>query len=591
MDTLTSPLTPEQIQKVEELRGELRPDQVMWLSGYLAGVAGGVAVPPAKSPSGPALTILYGSQTGNGEHVAEQLKAKAIEQGYAPVVKDMGEYKKSALKKEENLLVIVSTHGEGDPPDTALDLHEFIHSKRAPSLEGIHYAVLALGDTSYEHFCQTGRDFDERFKQLGAIRLLERKDCDVDFEDDAEAWMDEALTVFAPVMEQAPVAVSIPSGVAPPAVETWTKRNPFMAPMLERVVLNGRGADKQTLHVELSLEGSGLTYQPGDAVGVIPENRPDLVYSVIEAVGEDPETPVHTPLGEWSLHEALSRQYEITALTRPVLQKYAAVCEARELQALLQDGRNKELTEWAHGRDLLDVLTSWPVKAMSGQALVDILRKLPPRLYSVASSLEAHPEEVHLLVAVVRYEQGGRERHGVCSNFLGDLDEDAEVPVYIHDNKNFRLPADPQAPAIMIGPGTGVAPFRAFLEEREAQGASGPNWLFFGDRYFTTDFMYQTELQKFHREGTLTRLDVAFSRDQPEKRYVQHCMREKAQELFRWIEEGAYIYVCGDANHMAPDVHDALLEILSDPGGKTREEAGEYVKQLVKSKRYQRDTY
>lgn len=593
MDTLTSPLSPEQIQKVGELTGTLRPDQMMWLSGYLAGVAGGVVAPTAgATPEGPKLTILFGSQTGNGEKLAEALHAKAVEKGYGAVLKNMAEYKKNELKKEENLLLILSTHGEGDPPDTALELHEFIFSKRAPDLSHLRFSVLALGDTSYEHYCKTGRDFDEQLQKLGANALFPRQDCDVDYEEAAASWMDGALNAFAAVLDVAPVAVGTTARTAfAPAPSVYDKKNPFMAPILERVNLNGRGAEKSTLHVELSLEGSGLIYRPGDALGVLPNNRPDLVFALIELLGESPETSVRMGDDEVNLREALTRHFEITTLTRPVVQKYAVLSEAKDLQSLLADGRNADLQAWMAGRDLIDMLKAYPVKGLTAQALIDILRKLPPRLYSIASSLEAHPDEAHLTVSVVRYEQYGRERFGVCSNYLADVDEDAQVPVYVHENRNFKLPDDPQAPIIMIGPGTGVAPFRAFVEEREATGASGPNWLFFGDQHFTTDFLYQTEWQKFHKDGILTRLSVAFSRDQKHKIYVQHRMQEAAQELFRWIAEGAYVYVCGDANRMAPDVHAALIDIIAQQGGKSNEDAEAMVKQMIKEKRYQRDTY
>lgn len=594
MDTLTSPLTPEQIAKVDELTGQLRADQIMWLSGYLAGVAGGVAVPPADNkamPEGASLTVLYGSQTGNSETLAALLHAKAVEQGFRAVLKNMAEYKKNELKKEENLLLIVSTHGEGDPPDSALELHEYIFSRRAPSLKGLHYAVLALGDTSYEHFCKTGRDFDMQLQKLGATPAYPRADCDVDFDEVAETWMTGALKAFAVALH--PVAPTISTGRAPPKppVAVYKKSNPFMASILERVNLNGRGSDKETLHVELSLEGSGLTYAPGDALGVLPGNRPDLVFELIELLGEDPERVVTVSDTEMTLREALTRHYEITQLTRPVVQRYAALGEARALQSLLADDRLKDLQEWMGGRDLIDMIKAYPVAGLEGPSLIHCLRKLPPRLYSIASSLEAHPDEVHLTVAVVQYEQLGRERFGVCSNFLKDMDVDDPVPVYIHENRNFKLPVDPQAPIIMIGPGTGVAPFRAFMEEREARGAGGPNWLFFGDRRFTTDFLYQIEWQKFHKEALLTRLDVAFSRDQQDKVYVQHRLKEHAQELYRWIEEGAYVFVCGDANRMAHDVHAALIEIIAGQGGKSHEDAEHLLMQMIKEKRYQRDTY
>ncbi len=593
MDIAEHPLLPDQWQRVQAAIGELRPDQLLWLSGYLAGRATGGApvTAAAAAPTGPAVTILFGSQTGNGEELARQLAARAQERGVPADLKNMADYNKSALKKEKLLLLIVSTHGEGDPPDTAQELHEFIYSKRAPDLSGLRFAVLALGDTSYEHFCKTGRDFDERLQALGAVRLHDRKDCDVDYEADAAEWMEGVLAALGPLLQSAPGAPAVSAPTPAATKPAWSKQNPFMAPLLECVNLNGRGSGKTTFHIECSLEGSGLQYTPGDALGILPQNRPDLVFALIEALDADPDTPVQTAAGEQPLHEALSRQYDITTLTRPVLTKYAAHHPSSELQQLLADDHHKQLIEWCAGRDVLDLLRYWPVKGLTAQQLVNLLRKLPPRLYSIASSLEAHPDEVHITVAVVNYHSHGRERSGVCSNYLADLDEDASIPVYIHENRNFRLPADPAVPVIMIGPGTGVAPFRAFIEERAAHGATGPNWLFYGDRHFTTDFMYQAELLKYRRDGILTRLSVAFSRDQAEKRYVQHVMREEARELYRWIEEGAHIYVCGDAEQMAPSVHQTLIQIIADQGGQDEAAAEAYLKQCIKSKRYQRDTY
>ena len=578
------------------LIGDLNARQLIWLSGYLAGLAGGdsgVAPIPERADGGPAVTILFGSQTGNGEELARLLADRARGHGYQPAVKDMADYKKSALKQEKHLLVIVSTHGEGDPPDTALELHEFIHSKRAPDLKDLNYAVLALGDTSYEHFCQTGRDFDERLTALGATRIHDRKDCDVDYEADAAEWMEGVLTKLEPMLQVSVPAMSgggTMTGVAGTAPK-WSKKNPFQAPMLERINLNGRGSGKQTLHIELSLEDSGLRYAPGDAIGVLPTNRPDLDFAVIEALGEDPEGTVNTASGSCALRQALTAQYDITTLTRPLLQRYVEKGAAPELETLLEDANHRKLMQWVEGRDLLDLLQTWPLPELKGQDLVDVLRRLPPRLYSIASSLAAHPDEAHITVAVVQYDSNGRQRSGVCSNYLADLDEDATVPVYIHENRQFRLPDDPAVPVIMIGPGTGVAPFRAFLEEREAHGGSGPNWLFYGDRHFTTDFMYQTELLKLYRDGILSKFNVAFSRDQPAKRYVQHVMQEEAAELYRWLEEGANLYVCGDAKQMAPAVHETLVDVVAAQSGRNREAAEDYVKQLIKAKRYQRDTY
>jgi sulfite reductase (NADPH) flavoprotein alpha-component len=588
-------LGAEQMAAVQALANQLSSQQLIWVSGYLAGragvsEAGGAA--PAVAASGPRLTILYGSQTGNGEKLAEQLQGMARERGINASLNSLGTYKKNELKKEQFLLLIMSTHGEGDPPDTALELHEFIFSKRAPELSSLRYSVLALGDTSYEHFCKTGRDFDERFTQLGGTAVFPRQDCDVDYEEEAARWMTGALDALAPFLN-VDVQAAAPAGtVRASSSAAWSKSHPFPAPLLERVNLNGRGSAKQTLHIELSLEESGLTYAPGDAIGVLPTNQAALVEAVVAQIGADPEQPV-TVSGDQtcSLREALMHHYEITVLTRPVVQKYAGLAEASSLAALLENGRNRELLAWTDGRDLLDMLKAYPVPDLAPQMLIDLLRKLPPRLYSIASSLKAHPDEAHLTVGVVQYASHGRDRLGVCSNYLADVSEEGVVPVYIHENRNFKLPPEPDRSIIMIGPGTGVAPFRAFIEERQADGATGRNWLFFGDQHFTTDFLYQTELLQYHKSGVLTRLDVAFSRDQAHKVYVQHRMQEQAAELYRWIADGAYVYVCGDANRMAPDVHAMLVQILGEQGGLSPEAADEYVKQMIKDKRYQRDTY
>ena len=594
-----TPISTDQLTQLNQLTASWSQEQLIWSSGYLAGRAGMGAAAGAEQAatttamSAPPLTILVGSQTGNGEKLAEKLLAKAQAKQLNVTLKNMGDYKKSELKKEKHVLLIASTHGEGDPPDTALELHEFIFSKRAPDLSGLSYSVLSLGDTSYEHFCKTGRDFDEQFRKLGATAVVPRKDCDLDYEADAEAWMEAALAAMAPALTPADTGVTVTTGVAAaPAAPAWSKSKPFMATLLETVDLNGRGSAKRTLHMELSLEGSGLTYAPGDAIGILPNNQASVVAGVAEQLGVSVESPVQLPDGsKTTFGMALTREFEITILTRPVLQRYQELCQASELAHLLLPEQNKELLNWIDGRDLIDLLKAYPVKGILPQDLIPVLRKLPPRLYSLASSLEAHPEEAHITVGVVTYTAHDRERYGVCSTYLNDLEPDAQIPVYIHENRNFKLPADPQTPVIMVGPGTGVAPFRAFLEEREEADATGPNWLFFGDQHFTTDFLYQTELLKYHKDGLLTRLDVAFSRDQDHKVYVQHRMQEQAAELYRWIAEGAMIYVCGDANRMAPDVHETLIQIISEQGGKSREEAEEYVKTMLKEKRYQRDTY
>ncbi len=590
------PLSPEHVQRLNQILPTLSGEQAAWLCGWLTAVTqlSGTAAPAQPAPSasaggGESVSVLFGSQTGNSEGIAGKVVAALQARGVAAELKDMGSYKTQQLKTEKNLIVVVSTHGEGDPPDNAMDLHAFLHGKRAPKLEGVSFAVLALGDTSYEHFCKTGKDFDTRLAELGALRLLDRVDCDVDYEDKAAAWIDEVAAAFASKQSStiSAVAVAASPGIAAPS--GYDKKNPFPAVLLERINLNGRGSSKETLHLEVSLEGSGLTYAPGDALGVHAVNDPQAVEDVMQSLAADATAEVTTPRGLESLRDALTNFYEITTLTRPFLRAYAEFADSKQLDSLLAD--SEKLTAWLHGREIIDALTTWPVKGLPLPAFLEMLRRLPPRLYSIASSLNAHPDEVHLCVGVTRYEAHGRKRKGVCSTYLADrvaLDE--TLRVYVDANKNFKLPASVETPVIMVGPGTGIAPFRAFVEEQEFRGATR-NWLFFGEQHFDTDFLYQTEWQQWLKSGVLTRMDVAFSRDQTEKLYVQHRMRQKAKDLYAWIQEGAHFYVCGDESRMAHDVHQALIDILREQGGRSAEDAEAYVKQMQKDRRYQRDVY
>ncbi|MGA0370100.1 MAG: assimilatory sulfite reductase (NADPH) flavoprotein subunit [Kiritimatiellia bacterium] len=591
------PLTPEQQQKLNELLASLAPEQASWLCGYLAGVnassAGKGIAAAAAAPSAAAgqesVTVLFGSQTGNSEGIASNLVEALQSKGVSAVLADMGTYKTQNLKTEKNLCVVVSTHGEGDPPDTAMDLHAFLHGRRAPKMDGATVAVLSLGDSSYEFFCKTGKDFDERLVELGAVRLLDRVDCDVDYEEKAEAWVAEVAEKFASKLAGAVAVPATAVHASAPAVSEFSKKNPFPAPLLERINLNGKGSSKETLHLELLLEGSGLSYQPGDALGVIPSNDVGVVEEVIAALGANPDEDVVTSAGIESFRDALMSRYEITTITRPFLRGYADLAESKELSALIAD--SDKLNDWMYGREIIDVLQTWPVKGLPTGEFTDLLRKLPPRLYSIASSLNAHPDEVHLCVGVTRYEAHGRIRKGVCSTYLADrVGLDETIRVYVDANKNFKLPASIDTPVIMVGPGTGVAPFRAFVEEREIQGG-GKNWLFFGEQHFDTDFLYQIEWQQWLKNGILDRVDVAFSRDQKEKLYVQHRMQEQAAKLYAWLEEGAHFYVCGDESRMAHDVHQTLINIVQAQGGKSAEEADSYVKQMQKDRRYQRDVY
>lgn len=587
------PLTPEQQHKLNELLTSFSPEQASWLCGYLAGVNASMSgAAPASIPgsaTAESVTVMFGSQTGNSEGIASDLVGALQAKGVSADLVDMGSYKTQNFKNEKNLCLVVSTHGEGDPPDTAMDLHAFINGRRAPKMEGASFAVLSLGDSSYEFFCKTGKDFDTRLAEMGATRLLDRVDCDVDYEEKAEAWVKELSDILCAKLA-APVAVSSSVGIPVAApVSEYSKKNPFPAPLLERINLNGRGSAKETLHLELLLEGSGLSYQPGDALGVVPSNDAEIVDEVIELLGANADEDVVTARGIESFRDALMGQFEITTITRPFMRAYADLAQSKEFSALIAD--NDKLNDWLYGREIIDVLQTWPVKGLAVNDFMELLRKLPPRLYSIASSLNSHPDEVHLCVGVTRYEAHGRMRKGVCSTYLADrvaLDE--TVQVYVDTNKNFKLPATLDTPVIMVGPGTGIAPFRAFVEEREFQGG-GKNWLFFGEQHFDTDFLYQTEWQQWLKDGILDRMDVAFSRDRKEKHYVQHRMQEQAKQLYAWLEEGAHFYVCGEESRMAHDVHQTLINIVKEQGGKSPEDADAYVKQLQKDRRYQRDVY
>lgn len=588
-----SPLNNAQRQQIDALLRELNEQQLDWVQGYLAGYRAALqtgSTPAATSgPDDTKLTVLYGSQTGNAETLAEQLAEQARAKGLDVECLDMDEFPVRQLKKTERLALITSTHGEGDPPDNALGLHEYLHGRKAPKLGQLRYAVLSLGDSSYEYFCQTGVDFDQRLASLGAERLLDRVDCDVDYEETADQWMAQLLSTLETDSSTTASVTSTPA--VPTSVTTgFDRKHPFPAPLLDRVTLNGRGSSKTVHHLEFSLEESGLRYQPGDSLGIYVQNDPTLVARILEQTQLDGEQPVTLKDDSLTLHQALQHHLELTRLTPPTVQQWAKLSEASELQQLTNDKRG--LIDWLHGRDLLDLLQEYPVGGLSAQTLVDHIRRLPPRLYSIASSQAAVDEEVHLTVAAVRYQQRERLREGVGSTWLADrLVLDDTAPVFIDTNKNFRLPSDPNAAIVMIGPGTGVAPFRAFMQEREAEAHSGKNWLFFGDRNFRTDFLYQREWLQWRKQGLLSRLDVAFSRDGPDKVYVQHRIREAGSELWRWIEDGAHLYVCGDANAMAPDVHEALIDVISTHGHKSRDSAEQYLRELTRSKRYQRDVY
>lgn len=606
-----SPFTQEQTELLNRLLPTLTEGQRMWLGGYLAAFAsvqqgtapadsGGVTASPETPAAAPVtreVTVLYGSQTGNSSNLAKKTAGKLEQQGFQVSVSSMAEFKPNALKKVEQLLIIVSTHGEGEPPDNAIAFYEFLHGKRAPQLAGMRYSVLALGDTSYEYFCQTGKDLDKRLEELGAVRLTQRVDCDVDFADPASAWIDSVAAALLGSSSAASPSAAAPGtagGLSAAEEPEFSRSNPFSAEVLENLNLNGRGSEKETRHLELSLEGSGLRYEPGDSLGIYPENHPRLVSELIETMGwNGGEAVTVGKNGEKrTLEEALLRHYEITVLTKPVVEQLAKLSGNARLTGLLEQGREEELRGYLSGRDLLDLVQDYELKGLPASEFVPLLRKIPPRLYSIASSPSAYPDEVHLTVRTVRYEHCGRDRYGVCSVQLAERAEPgAKLPVFVQHNPSFKLPENPDTPIIMIGPGTGAAPFRAFLGEREEQGANGQTWLFFGDQRFLTDFLYQTDWQRWLKDGVLTRMDVAFSRDTDKKVYVQHRMLERSKELYEWLQAGAAVYVCGDEKHMAHDVHVALATILEQEGGMSPEQSAEYLLSLQQQKRYQRDVY
>ena len=596
LDPQHSPFSVSQTTQWNALAAALTPDQTTWLLGYLTATRQlQEAVGPATTPGadGPAqLTVLYASQTGNAAKVASKLVAAAALSGLRAAACSTADYKPAHLRHERQLVLISSTQGEGDPPDTAVEFHRFLFGKRAPRLEGLRFAVLALGDYTYDNFCKAGADFDARLDELGAERILARVDCDVEFQAAALEWQGAVVEAFGKLLGTGGTLPASP----PPAAETtapeYDKVHPFSSPVLERIDLNGQGSAKKTMHLELSLTGSGITYAPGDALGVCPRNSPTTIREILSLVHLADDARVTIDGNDRSLSDALGDTFEITTITRPFVKVYAAETQCAELAALLDKGQEKAFQGYVHGREIVDVLASYPPGELPAQTFVGMLRRLQPRLYSIASSLLAHEEEVHLLVGLTRYESHGRTRQGVCSGFLCErLGEDEPLRVFPSPNPNFRLPADPDTRVIMVGPGTGVAPFRAFVEEREALGCRGRNWLFFGDQHFATDFLYQIEWQRWHRSGILSHLDLAFSRDQQEKIYVQHRMLERGRDIYAWLQDGAHVYVCGDAGEMAADVHDALVSIVGKEGGKSREDALEYVEALQSSKRYQRDVY
>ena len=584
------PLAIERLQALQSAVADYDREQLLWSSGYLAGMAAVnmVAQFPAAIPDHVAAkestwSIFYATETGNSRQIAQSLAERSREAGLVVELHDLRDNRPKALARVENALFVIATHGIGEAPDGTEMFFEYWLSDKAPRLERLNYSILALGDSSYVDFCEMGRVLDKRLRQLGATPVIDAVECDLDFETSASEWTRQVVERAAEI-SHAKATPQVARLRAVSTIQTASRNHPFSAERLSTQKITGNGSTKDVRHIELNLEGSGMNYLPGDSLGVIPQNPPELVEHLLEILRLDGGREVTIASKAIALSDALTHHMEVTGLSRPFLE--AVAVEHRNLQTIIAD-RNK-LSGLFKTRQVIDVVSDYP-RAWQAQEFVDALRKLTPRLYSIASGPDTNPDEAHLTVAVVRYTQFGRPHWGSASNFLSTGAE--HVPVYIEPNEHFRLPSAGDAPVIMIAAGTGIAPYRAFVEHRREHGQRGDNWLLFGDRNLSTDFLYQIEWLRYRKDGTLKRLDVAFSRDQKDKIYVQHRILEQARSIYSWLERGAHIYVCGDADRMAGDVNNALLAVLRTEGGMSEERAAEYLAGLKSAHRYQRDVY
>lgn len=593
-----TPLPAESHARIVPALDGLDAASLWWLSGYTAGLARaqGAAAPAAAIANADSndrtrLTVIYGSQTGNARRVAESLAARSENDGLPVRLLRADAYPLRELKDERFLAIVISTQGDGDPPDDARALVEFIDGKRAPQLPQLRFAVLGLGDSSYPQFCAIGQRLDARLEALGAQRWIARADADLDIDTVAAPWSSQVLTEAKEALKPRQTLASVtPLRPHAAAATTWTRERPFAAEVLTNQRITGRGSDRDVRHLELTLEGAGFDYEPGDALGVWIENPPELVQAIADATGLDPEAAVSRGADTLPLRDWLGRKREITRLSRPFIACHAARAGDAYLDRLLAPEQREALSALMAESQIVDLLLERP-GTWTAEALVDALRPLQPRLYSIASSRKVVGDEAHLTVAHIEYRHGETLRWGAGSHHLATRGEGASLPVFIERNERFRLPADASRDVVMIGPGTGVAPFRGFVQEREAIGAGGRHWLLFGNPHARSDFLYQLEWQDALRRGALDRLDLAFSRDRADKVYVQHKLREHGRELYAWLEGGAHLYVCGDATRMAKDVHSALLEVVSEHGGKSAEDANDYLNALQTAGRYARDVY
>ena len=586
-------------RQLAALAHSLDNESLIWASGYMAGLAAAGGAPdavgeapvPAVEPA-ETLTIWYGTETGNSRGVAERLAASAEQRGFAVEVSDLAEVRPRAIKKVSLLALVTSTHGEGDPPEPAESFFEYLFSESAPELKELEYSVMALGDTSYPDFCQTGKDLDSRLETLGGGRLNPVVECDVDFAAQEQSWaqtlLDQLESRLKPPTQTPPPVLHTVGGrdVDAAAFDRW---NPYVAEVLERSPLTVPPASKSVAHVSLSIEDSGITYEPGDSLGFYPTNDADLVEEVLALTGLHGDTTVSSedrsaPLWSW-----LERHLELTQVVRPFIEQWADLADDGALRAMLDD--RDAFQRWAQTRQVADVIRDHPA-AVGPDQLVKSLRKLAPRLYSIASSPLAAEDEIHLTVRLEESMINERRRLGVASgNLVNRIAAGQTLPVYVESNPRFRLPQEGDRPVIMIGPGTGVAPFRAFLQHREMLGHAGRNWLFFGEQHRRTSFLYQLDWQRLQREGVLDRLSVAFSRDQADRVYVQHRIIENGPAIHDWLEEGANVYVCGSGQGMAQDVEAALRQVISQYGKTSDEAAADQLKQMRRDGRYQKDVY
>ena len=578
-------------------------DQRAWLNGFLAGIftdEAAVAPEPQTATASLKVSVFYASQTGTGEGLARKLTKELKARGYVTTVSSLDTCTPASLARGEHAIIIASTYGEGEPPESVRPFYDQLCMDTAPRLEKLAYTVLALGDKTYEQFCKFGTDLDVRLEALGATRICDRMDCDVDLDAPFAQWKAELvsrLDAMASGNQARPAAKSVSvvstTGSTTTQPHVHTRDNPFNAPLVEKRALTRDVSSKLTLHLAFSIAGSELHYTAGDACGVIPQNDPRLVAEILEAVQLSGSEQVELPkVGTVTLFDALLHSLQITRLNRKIAQAYATQGNCQRLLDLLVPEQQSHFDQYTYDRGLIDLVTEYPGVITDAAELVAMLPRLAPRLYSISSSPIAHVGEIHTTVAVVRYRAHNIERGGVCSTLFADrTDVGDKLPIYIQPNKKFRLPQANDASMIMIGPGTGIAPFRAFLHERRALGATGRNWLFFGERSATTDFLYSSELQSMQADKHLTRLDTAFSRDQDHKIYVQDRMLEQARMFWNWLEDGASIYVCGDATRMAKDVDAALHAIVEKQGNLDQEAARDYVQRLKDEHRYHRDVY